>query len=51
MKMTLPCGAFGQIWIFIKDDVEEFYTSYIPNESRCTSFEVVFLLQYFKKAI
>ena len=25
------------------DDVESFYTNSIPNESRCTSFEVGFL--------
>ena len=40
-KMTLPCGAFGKFGSFMNDDVEEAYTNSIPNESWCTSFEVV----------
>ena len=45
MKMTLPCGAFGKFGSFLKYDVDEVYTSSIPNESRCPSFEMVFLVQ------
>ena len=41
--MTLPCGAFGKFASFMNDDVEEFYTNSISNQSRCTSFEAVFL--------
>ena len=29
----------------MNDDVEGFYTNSIPNQSRCTSFEVVVLAQ------
>ena len=42
IKMTLPCGAFGKFGSFMNDDVEEFYMNSISNQSRCTSFEVVF---------
>ena len=33
-KIALPCGAFGEFWSFMNDDVEGFYTNPIPNERR-----------------
>ena len=40
-----PCGAFGKFGSFINDDVDGFIcTNSIPNGSRCTSFEAVFLV-------
>ena len=44
-KITLQCGAFGKFGSFSNVDVKEFYANSISNQSRCTSFEVVFWAQ------
>ena len=43
--MALPYGAFGKFESFMNDDVEEILTNFISNQSRCTSFELVFWAQ------